>query len=314
MPLDPHVGRLLDTLALGGAPTPVSPDMARRREAFRGLMRLAETGARVAGIEQRVLPGPAGPLAARIYTPRAARGRLPGLVFLHGGGFVCGDLDTHDPLCRALCEAAGCRLIAVEYRLAPEHPFPAAVEDACAATAWVLDHADALGLDRARIGIAGDSAGATLATVAARRLGRVRPGALAFQLLLCPILDWAGETESRRAFAHGYLLDSRALAEEIACYLPQGQDAGDPDVSPLRAPDLSGLPPTHLHSAEYDPLRDEARAYADRLRQAGVAVRHTCHPGMVHLFYGFGRVVPYARVAHQRIGAEVGAALASAAG
>jgi acetyl esterase len=320
MPVDPAIARLLRTLALaaphdGGfadaaPPLPAPPLPAQRRAAFRGLMQLSETGSRVAATEDRTVPGPGGPLAVRLYAPPdEAAGPRPGVVFLHGGGYVSGDLETHDPLCRALCAASGCRLVAVDYRLAPEHPFPAAVEDAHAATLWVLDHAAALGLDGTRIGIAGDSAGATLAAAVCRRLVRTRPGALALQVLLCPILDWVAETDSRRAFARGYLLDSDVLARELADYLA-GQDAADPEVSPLRAPDLHGHPQTHIHTAEYDPLRDEGDAYADKLRRAGVAVRHTCHPGMVHLFYGFGRVVPYARTALAQIGGEIRAALA----
>jgi acetyl esterase/lipase len=275
-------------------------------------MRLAETGARVARVEDRVLPGPAGPLGIRLYTPAdAASGPLPGLIFLHGGGFVCGGLDTHDPLCRTLCAETGCRVIAVDYRLAPEHPFPAAVADAHAATLWVLERAGEIMVDPARVAIAGDSAGATLAAVVCQLVKRGQGTPLAAQLLLCPILDWSADTPSRRDFAHGYLLDTTAMAEELACYLPAGQDMAQPQVSPLRATDLSGQPPAYIHAAEFDPLRDEAAAYAERLRAAGVAVEHTCHGGMVHLFYGLGSVVPYARQMLRQVGAQIGAALAA---
>jgi acetyl esterase/lipase len=311
LPLDPHVRRVVDTLSLTQARAPAAVGLERRRAAFRGLMRLSETGSPVAGVEDRTLPGPAGPLAIRVYTPRdAPPGALPGVVYVHGGGFVCGDLDAYDALCRTLCDETGCRLIAVEYRLAPEHPFPAAVDDVHAATRWVLDHADALGLDPARIAIAGDSAGATLVAVACQLLAATHAGALAFQVLLCPILDWAGETASRLEFARGYLLDRGVIAEDLACYLAGGGDALHPRVSPLRAADLSGQPPAYIHTAEFDPARDEGGAYADRLRRAGVAAHHTLHRGMVHLFYGFGRLVPYARVAHRQIGAQVRAAFA----
>jgi acetyl esterase/lipase len=307
MPLDPHVRRLLRTLALAG-PGDAAPSVAQRREAFAGLMRFGETGARVAHVEDRVI---LGALASRVYTPSGGAQRLwPGLVFLHGGGFVCGDLDTHDALCRALCEQGGCKVIAVDYRLAPEHPFPAAIEDVFAATMWVLERPSDLGLDAARIGIAGDSAGATLAAVVARMVARSRPGALALQVLLCPILDFAAATNSRQEFGEGFLLDSDVMAAELACYLPPGQDPADPRVSPLRATDLGALPPALIHTADCDPLRDEGRAYADRLRLAGVDVRHTCHGGMVHMFYALGGLVPYARVALTQIGAEVRAAFA----
>jgi acetyl esterase/lipase len=305
MPVDAHVRRLLRTLALAEASGAPPAGLAQRRESFAALMRLGGMAASVAHIDTLALPGP---LALRVYTPLG--GARAGLLFLHGGGFVCGGLDTHDSLCRALCAESDCRVMAVDYRLAPEHPFPAALEDAQDATLWVLDHAADLGLDSARIGIAGDSAGATLAAVTARSLARVRPGAVALQLLLCPILDFAAETESRLAFGRGFLLDSEAMAAELACYLPPGQDARDARISPLRADSLGGLPPAMIHTAEYDPLRDEGAAYADRLRLAGIAVRQTCHPGMIHMFYALGGLVPRARVALAQIGAEVRAALA----
>jgi acetyl esterase/lipase len=307
--LDPHVRRLISALAMGRANAPASPSLQQRRESFGALMALAEIGTRVARVEDRVLPGPAGAIGIRVYTPTGATAeRLPGLVFLHGGGFVCGSLATHDPLCRTLCAQTGCRLIAVDYRLAPEHVFPAALADAHAATQWVLDHAGDLMVDPARVAIAGDSAGATLAAVVCQLLAQ-RPGApLAAQLLLCPILDWSAETPSRRSFAQGYLLDTVAMAQELACYLPAGQDPAQPHVSPLRA-DLRGQPRAFLHTAEFDPLHDEGQAYADRLRLAGVAVEHTSHPGMVHLFYGLGSVVPYARDMLRQVGAQIRGAL-----
>jgi acetyl esterase len=306
VPLDPRARRLLDALSLGQA-RPAG--VAARRQAFRSLMRLADTGVQIAATEDRVLPGS---LPIRLYTPppQAVPGRLPGLVFLHGGGFVCGDLDTHDALCRTLCADTGCRVIAVDYRLAPEHPYPAAVQDAHAATLWVIEHAAALGLDPARIAIAGESAGATLAAVVCQRVAKTHPGALALQLLLCPILDWAAGPASRWDAAESSLLNSEMIAQDLACYLPVGQDASDPQVSPLRAPSLGDQPPTHIHTAECDPLRDEGTAYADKLQLAGVEVRHTCHDGMVHLFYGLGRAIPAARAALGQIGAEIGAALA----
>lgn len=309
MPLDAQVRRVVDTLSLAQARDAAAMDIERRRDAFRGLMRLSETGARIASADDQLLPGPAGPLAIRVYTPlNAAPTRLPGLVFVHGGGFVCGDLDTHNALCRTLCAETACRVVAVEYRLAPEHPFPAAVEDVHAATGWVIEHAGTLGLDPARIAIAGDSAGATLAAVVCQLVSQTRPGALALQLLLCPILDWVADTGSRRDFYRGYLLDGDAMARELACYLPDGVRPDHPHVSPLRA-DLRGQPPAYIHTAEFDPLRDEGEAYVAKLRQAGVPVRHTCHRGMVHMFYGLGRIVPYAREGLRQIGMEIGAAL-----
>lgn len=312
MPLDPHLRRLLDALSMGETRDWTAVDVRQRREAFRGLMQLSETGSRVAAIEDRMIPAPTGLVAIRVYTPlNAALESLPGLVYLHGGGLVCGNLDTHDALCRTLCAETGCRLIAVDYRLAPEHPFPAAVQDAHAATIWVSEHADRLGLDPARIAIAGDSAGATLVAVVCQLVTKNRPASLALQLLLCPVLDWALEGASQREFGQGYLLDNHTMAQELAWYLPAGHDPKHPHVSPLRATDVGGQPPTHIHTAEYDPLREDGRAYAEKLRSAGVEVDHTCHDGMIHLFYGLGRVVPYARAVHRQIGADIRAALSS---
>ena len=311
MPLDPTVRRLIGAVSLAGPLAASSWSLAQRRDALRNLMRFSETGADVGHAVDAALPGPAGEVPIRIYTPRAAPGGLlPGLLYFHGGGLVAGDLDSHDALCRSLCSETGCRLIAVGYRLAPEHPYPAAVDDACAAARWVFAHASELGLDRRRIGIAGDSAGATLAAVVCQHTGRMPPVAPALQLLLCPILDWAHETASRRDFAHGYLLDRAMMQQDLVFYLAGQAPPDDPQVSPLLAPGLAGQPPSLIHTAEFDPLRDEGQAYADRLRAAGCAVGYHCHPGMVHLFYGLGRVVPYARAALARIGAEVRGALA----
>jgi acetyl esterase/lipase len=265
----------------------------------------------VAEVVDREVAGGDSPVAARIYRPLLDR-VLPAIVYFHGGGWVIGDLEIADRLCRELANATGTVVVSLDYRLAPEHPFPAAVEDAYAATLWVLDHAAELGLGRTRIGIAGDSVGAAHAAAVCALAQTARPGALALQLLLCPLLDWAADTDSRRAFAQGYLLDRAAMARELACYLGDGGDAAHPHVSPLRA-DLRGRPPAHIHTAEFDPARDEGAAYADKLRHGGVAVHHTCHGGMPHLFYGFGQVVPRAREALQRIGAEVRAALAEGA-
>ena len=218
---------------------------------------------------------------------------------------MAGSLDTHDGICRSLANASGARLVSVDYRLAPEARFPAALEDACAATRLTAAHAVELGIDPGRLGICGDSAGATLAAVACRAIQAEGSVKLTFQFLLCPILDYAAETESRRAFAAGYLLDRETLAHDLAHYLGPCADPADPRVSPLRAPTLEGLPPTCIHTAECDPLRDEGERYAERLGRAGVRVSHRCHPGMVHLFYGLGGVIPQARTAYGAMGTDI---------
>ena len=267
-------------------------------------------------VVDRRIPGPGGELPIRVYrrfgaaaTPWAAP---PAIVYLHGGGWVTGDLDTHDGTCRLLADVTGCVVVAVDYRLAPEHPFPAAVDDAVAAITHVARHAGDFAIDPARLGVCGDSAGATLAAVTCQALARSDGPRIALQLLICPIMDYGGSTESRREFATGFLVDQATLDHDLLHYLPPGSDARDPRVSPLRARDLEGLPPTSIHTAEFDPLRDEGKAYAERLTRAGMAVSYTCHPGMVHLFYGMAGVIPYARRAFEQIGAEVRAALAGA--
>jgi acetyl esterase/lipase len=304
MPLDPHARRFLHMLSLSGPPDATRASVAERREALAGLMRLTEA-ASVAAVADHIIPGPGGPVPLRLYTPHSDRqGALPGLVYLHGGGLIAGGITTHDAMCRTLVAESGCGIVAVDYRLAPEHPFPAAIEDCAAAAAWVAAEAGALGLDPARLGIGGDSAGATLAALVcqAARAGGPR---FAFQLLICPITDYAAETPSRTAFATGHLLDAALIARDLAHYCPAGPDAADPRLSPLRALDLAGLPPALIHTAECDPTRDEGAAYAERLREAGVPVRYACHAGLIHLFYGLTSVIPAARRAMIAIGAEL---------
>jgi acetyl esterase/lipase len=314
MPLDPRAKRFLDTLAAMNPPSALSLTVAARREALGHLLGFCGAAQKVAALEERELPGPAGALALRCYTPAGSNAtrRLPGLIYLHGGGLVAGTLDTHDPIARALANASGCRVLALGYRLGPEHPFPAALEDACAASEWIAAHAEALNLDATRVGIAGDSAGATLAAVVAQwsvASARVR---FAFQFLLCPIMDFAGESDSRRALADGYLVDRATLQHDLKHYLAGGADAADPRVSPLRARDLRGLPAALVHTAEFDPLRDEGREYALRLEAAGVRTLYRCHPGMIHLFYGMGGLIPYAGAAFKLMGEDIRGLLAAA--
>jgi len=299
-------------LAAAGPADPASLSLEARREAFRKLMSFSQGGEDVGGVTERIVPGPGGPIPMRVYTPTGAAGEpLPGLVFFHGGGLVAGGLDTHDSLCRTLANECGCRLVSVGYRLAPEHKFPAAVLDACAATAWVAAHAAELGIDSERIAVGGDSAGGTLAAVVCQCARGESGPRLAAQLLLCPIVDFATHSVSRAALADDPLVGKAMMERDLEFYLCEGVEASDPRVSPLRAAELGRLPPACVHTAEFDPLRDEGKAYADRLAQAGVAVRYTCHEGMSHLFYGMTGVVPYARAAMKGIGAELKATLAA---
>ncbi len=297
-------------LTAAGSTNASSLSLSERRDAFRKLMNFSESNVAIGSVEELALPGPESPISIRVYSPvETGADRLPGLVFFHGGGLVAGSLDTHEGICRRLANETGCRLVSVDYRLAPEHKFPAAVTDGYVATIWVVEHAAELRIDRDRIAVGGDSAGATLAAIVCQ-MAKQAPGVkLAAQLLLCPIMDFGAETESRSAFGAGYLLDKATMDRDLEHYVPAGLDPTDPRISPLRALDFDGLPPAHIHTAEFDPLRDEGRAYADRLTRAGIEVNYTCHPGMIHLFYGMAGVIPYARIAMKDIGAEFKAAL-----
>jgi acetyl esterase len=306
MALDPHVRRLLDTLAASGTRSTRDLSIAERRATLERLLSLGGAPEAVAAVEERLARGPAGALPIRAYTPlEAPSAILPGLVFFHGGGLVAGSLDTHDGVCRALANASRCRVLSVDYRLGPEWRFPAAIQDACAAFHWVAAYAKELGVDPERIGVCGDSAGATLAAVVSQSVARAEGPRLALQFLLCPILDYRVATASREAFSSGHLLDGDTLEHDLKNYLGPSDDPQDPRVSPLRALHLDGLPPTCIHSAECDPLRDEAAAYAERLEQAGVPASYRCHPGMIHLFYALGGVIPYAAEAYRLMGADI---------
>lgn len=311
MPLDPHASRLLAILKSARRPDPDSTGPAEWRQAFAALMRLSGAPERVSFVEERFLPANLGALALRLYTPRGLDYALgPGLVYFHGGGFIAGSLETHDAFCRSLANAGGCRVVAVDYRVAPEHKFPTALLDCYRAASWVKAHASMLGIDRHRLAVGGDSAGASLAAIVCG-MARAAPGPpFALQLLICPITDFAASQASRRALATGYLLEQRAMERELALYLPAGFNMADPGLSPLHLAELGGLPPACIHTAEFDPLRDEGEAYAERLKEAGVAVRHTCHSGMIHLFYAMGGAIPYARRALAAIGEEIRMALA----
>jgi acetyl esterase len=310
MPLDPHAKRLLDMLAVSAPAVRVQLSADERRRAFASLMKLGGPPEPIGGIENLLAPGRGGPIALRKYSPKQPLSEpAPALVYFHGGGLVAGSLDTHDALCRTLANAARCLVVSVGYRLAPESPFPAAIDDGFAAASWLLTHAGALQIAPHRIGVAGDSAGAAVAAVVCQLLRDTPTPKPALQLLLCPILDFGANTGSRKRFGAGYLLDMQDFALELEQCLPTGIDLSDPRASPLRAANLTGLPVTYIHTAEYDPMLDEGVAYADRLRGADVEVHYTCHAGMIHLFYALAGVIPYANTAMRLIGAEIARAL-----
>jgi acetyl esterase/lipase len=218
---------------------------------------------------------------------------------------VAGSIETHDPIAAALAQTTGCRVISVGYRLAPEHKYPAAIEDAIAATRWVSEQAVSLGIDAARLVVGGDSAGATLAAVVCQESLRNAGPVMAAQILICPVLDFEDTSPSREAFAEDHLLDRLTLEADLADYLREDSDVADPRISPLRATKFAGLPPAIIHTAEFDPMRDEGNAYAGKLIAAGVSVDHVCHEGMIHNFHALGAILPQGRLVLHQIGEQV---------
>jgi acetyl esterase len=294
MALDPQVQAVLELVIKSGRPPyhQLSPKDAR--QLFRETRPASTpTPPEIGVVSNMLAEGPDGPIPLRVYRPRgvAADAPLPGLVFFHGGGWVIGDLDTHDVLCRQLTAEAGITVVAVDYRLAPEAKFPAAADDAWAATRWVVAHADRLGIDARRLAVGGDSAGGNLAAVVSLLARDAGAPAIAFQTLLYPVTDVGIEWPSYREFAEGYLLTSQSMRWFIGHYLAAEKEAVDWRVSPLRAPSLRGLPPAVIVTAGFDPLRDEGEAYARALRDASVTVDYVCYGGMIHGFVPMGRLI-----------------------
>jgi acetyl esterase len=250
-----------------------------------------------------------GRVAGRLYVPEGAAAPGPLLVFFHGGGWMYGDLDSHDPTCRFLAERAGVRVLAVDYRLAPEHPFPAAYDDCAAAYRWVVEHADSLGADPARLAVGGDSAGGTLAaTVAVLAAREGLP--LAFQLLIYPAADMRGGTESRGRFAEGFFLTKQFMDVAQEAYLPRPEDVTHPCASPVLADLPAGLAPAYVVTAGFDPLRDEGESYARKLADAGVELELRRFPHLIHGFFNMVGPGRAGRAANEEIAGRLRAALA----
>ncbi|MET4220893.1 acetyl esterase [Bradyrhizobium sp. LB14.3] len=310
MPLDPLAKRLLTMMAAAAPQARSRPSVEARRQSLAKLMQFARTDAPDVTTSDGVLPGPGGALPYRLYSPASADDLAPGFVFFHGGGLVAGSIATHDRIAAALAHATDCRLVSVDYRLAPEHKFPAAVDDAIAATEWVAREASSLGIDAERLVLGGDSAGATLAAIVCQEAAQTAGLSIVAQCLICPVLDFEEASPSREEFAEGHLIDRATIEADLADYLPEGLDAADPRISPLRMTRLAGLPTAIIHTAEFDPMRDEGNAYARKLLAAGVAVEHVCHDGMVHNFHAMGAILPQAQLVLSQIGEQVRRAVA----
>ena len=298
MALDAFVKGLIDQMAASPMPKLWEVPAIQGREMYRMMASALEPPAVSIGkIENITMPGPAGQIRLRVYTPVADGGAaLPAIVYFHGGGWVIGDLDTHDALCRNLANECAARVISVDYRLAPEHRFPAAVDDCYAAVKWVEQNAASIGVDANRIAVAGDSAGGNLAAVMCLLAKQKGGPQIVYQLLIYPVTQWKAETGSMNSFAEGYFLEKKTMHWFFDQYAA-GHDPNDWRLSPLAAQDLSGLPRAYVVTAGFDPLRDEGKAYADKLNRAGGAAVHIDYPGMVHGFFNMSAVVPTAKSA-----------------
>jgi len=292
---------ILDQLESAETPDPWDMSAAEVRANFAVIAAMGAAPVKPPESEDRSVPGPSGPIPIRIYRPIGDEPAtlpqpLPVVVFFHGGGWVIGSIETHEPLCQQLAVQVPAVVVSVEYRLAPEHPFPAGLKDAMAAVVWVAEHAVDIGVDAARLAVAGDSAGGNISTVVSRWARDSGGPPIAFQLLIYPEIELAGTYPSQRENGHGYLLTTEMNEWFIGHYLGE-QDRRNPDASPIYADDLSRLPPAFVITAEYDPLRDEGEAYAKRLIDAGVDARFVRYDGMIHGFAQMNAILPGATAA-----------------
>jgi acetyl esterase len=310
MPLDPQAQRVIDAMAALNLKPVEESTPAEARESIRTRTAALGPFPDVAAVVDHRVPVSGGEIIVRAYSP-GGPGPHPALVYYHGGGWVIGDLYTHDGLCRSITNAARCTVLSVDYRLAPESKYPVAVEDSYAALLWIVANAERLGIDRRRIAVGGDSAGGNLATVMAL-VARDRKGPrLALQVLIYPVTDHDLDTRSYRENATGYVLTREGMRWFWNHYLAREAQGREPYASPLRASSLAGLPPALIITAEYDPLCDEGEAYAARLRDAGVPVTLTRYPGMFHGFVRMTNILDKARTALDEIASSVQKAFAA---
>jgi acetyl esterase len=292
MPLHPQAQALREHRSRSGAPPlyTLTPAVARAAD-LADIQAAAGAPEPVAVVEERRIPGPGGPLALRLYRPELNGTPMPALLYLFGGGWTLGSLDTSDAICRRLANSVGCVVASVGYRLAPEHPFPAAVQDCGTALRWLAAQAEGLGIDPRRLAVGGDSAGGNLAA-AVTLLAREQGGpALRHQLLVYPNTDHRAATASLQDNDDPHLFNRRSVAWYWDHYLAAAADGDNPLASPLRADDLSGLPSATVITAEYDPLRDEGEQYAEALEKAGVPVLSRRYEGMPHGFFAMTGVL-----------------------
>ncbi len=301
---------LMDAAVKGGRPRLETLPHAVGRKA---VDKMSEDGEaeppEVAEVADGGFAGPASEIRFRRYRPIGAKaGLLPTLIYYHGGGFVIGNIETHDSTCRRLANKSRCQVISIDYRLAPEHPFPAPIDDGLAAFRHIRDNAESFGADGARIAVGGDSAGGAMAAVVCQLCRDAKETGPAFQMLIYPATDSSKESASRKAFAEGYFLSGALMTWFWEAYVPdEDTDLADLRLSPLLAKDFTGLPPAFVLTAGYDPLRDEGRAYADKLIDAGVKTTYVNYPGTIHGFFSMTRFLKQGLKANDEAAAVLGA-------
>lgn len=304
MALDPQVEALLAGFQAAGAQPFEEMTVPEARVAALAFKDLGGEPEDVAEVQHTFIPGPTADLPVRIYRP-AGEGPLPALLYFHGSGWVILNIDVCDAAARAMTNRTGCVVVSVNYQKAPEHKFPIPFDDCYAATQWVFDNAERLGIDPERIGVSGDSAGGNLAAAVTLKARDHHGPKITYQLLVYPALEYGWDKPSAHENAEGYLLQRASMAWYWQHYVRSETDADSPYVSPLKAADLTGLPPAFIFTAGYDPLRDDGKEYAERLEQAGVQVTYRNYEGMIHGFFWMSGVLDQAKIVMDEVGKEV---------